>query len=253
MDMIADSTKLELQSERTRQAVLQAALDEFSIRGFEGTTTRGIANRAGFSHGLIRHYFKSKENLWYEAVDHLFKQLDAEVLKSPEWIQQIITGDRVAVHEFIRSYVRYCAKHPEHTRILYHEAALKSERLRHIVEHDKLNYSLTLFVIQRLMEIGKMRKSEHPISIMFAFFAVSQNFFAFADVIKISMGYDVLTEEAIEAHATVVLDLFYPDIPVSGLGSRLLKPVDVTLNCRPVLDKELGFGLSTASKAKPRV
>lgn len=50
-------------AERTRSRILEAALQLFRERGFDGTTMRGIAAEAGVSLGNAYYYFKSKEHL----------------------------------------------------------------------------------------------------------------------------------------------------------------------------------------------
>lgn len=52
-----------------RAALLEAGLALFAERGFEGASTRAIAERAGVPQGLIRHHFRSKEALFQEVVD----------------------------------------------------------------------------------------------------------------------------------------------------------------------------------------
>ena len=49
--------------ERTRQAILKAALEFFSEKGFHRTTTREIARRAGIAEGTMFNYFRTKEDL----------------------------------------------------------------------------------------------------------------------------------------------------------------------------------------------
>ena len=53
-------------AERSRQALLAAALDEFSLHGFAGTRVADIARRAGVNKQLINYYFDSKEGLYLE-------------------------------------------------------------------------------------------------------------------------------------------------------------------------------------------
>jgi AcrR family transcriptional regulator len=48
-------------SEATRRQILDTALELFRERGFEETTIRDIAGRAGLSLGAAYYYFKSKE------------------------------------------------------------------------------------------------------------------------------------------------------------------------------------------------
>lgn len=48
---------------QTRQRILDAALDEFSAKGYSGARTAGIAKRAGVNVQLISYYFGGKEGL----------------------------------------------------------------------------------------------------------------------------------------------------------------------------------------------
>jgi AcrR family transcriptional regulator len=56
--------------ETSRAVILQAALDLFQERGYEATTMRAIADRAGVSLGSSYHYFPSKEHLVLEFYRH---------------------------------------------------------------------------------------------------------------------------------------------------------------------------------------
>jgi len=51
-------------AERSRAALLTAALDEFAERGFAGARVADIARRAGLNKQLINYYFGSKEGLY---------------------------------------------------------------------------------------------------------------------------------------------------------------------------------------------
>lgn len=56
--------------ETSRAAILSAALDLFQERGYDATTMRAIADRAGASLGSSYHYFPSKEHLVLEFYRH---------------------------------------------------------------------------------------------------------------------------------------------------------------------------------------
>src|SRR5512140_2780291 len=47
--------------------IIQAALRVFARRGFAATKITDVAAAAGISHGLVNHYFASKEEL-YQAI-----------------------------------------------------------------------------------------------------------------------------------------------------------------------------------------
>lgn len=51
----------EERSERSRKAILDAALQMFSRQGFRGTSIRDVAARAGVSTGSVYHHFRDKE------------------------------------------------------------------------------------------------------------------------------------------------------------------------------------------------
>ena len=51
-------------SERSRTAILDAALDLFSHRGYGATSMRDIAGKAGASTGSVYHHFQDKEAIF---------------------------------------------------------------------------------------------------------------------------------------------------------------------------------------------
>jgi AcrR family transcriptional regulator len=75
----------------TRAEILAAARQLFAERGFDRTTMRVIARRAGVDPALISHYFESKEALFLEAVE---LPLEPEVV-----LPAVVAGDRRAVGE----------------------------------------------------------------------------------------------------------------------------------------------------------
>src|SRR5713226_3753756 len=50
-------------AEETRRRILDAALELFRERGFDSTSTRQIARRAGVANGAAYYYFRSKEEM----------------------------------------------------------------------------------------------------------------------------------------------------------------------------------------------
>ncbi|MFD4572978.1 TetR family transcriptional regulator [Streptomyces sp. NPDC058417] len=66
----------------TRDRILAAAREEFSERGYEKTSVRGIAKAAGVDAALVHHYFGTKEKVFAAAVEVLF----APALAAPDAI-----------------------------------------------------------------------------------------------------------------------------------------------------------------------
>ncbi len=61
-------TAREARSLERRQAILDAALEEFSARGFEATRLDDVAKRAKIAKGTIYLYFRDKESLFQELI-----------------------------------------------------------------------------------------------------------------------------------------------------------------------------------------
>ncbi|WP_055702535.1 TetR/AcrR family transcriptional regulator [Streptomyces silaceus] len=68
----------------TRDRILDAAREEFSERGYEKTSVRGIAKAAGVDSALVHHYFGTKEQVFEAAVTIAF----APALEAPAAIEE---------------------------------------------------------------------------------------------------------------------------------------------------------------------
>jgi AcrR family transcriptional regulator len=73
--------------QQTRAAILEAALELFRERGYEQTTMRAIADRAGVALGNAYYYFHSKEHL----IQAFYGQTHEEHVKSCE---SLLSGER---------------------------------------------------------------------------------------------------------------------------------------------------------------
>ncbi|MFC8432644.1 TetR family transcriptional regulator [Streptomyces sp. NPDC057253] len=56
----------------TRDRILAAAREEFSERGYEKTSVRGIAKAAGVDSALVHHYFGTKEQVFAASIEVAF-------------------------------------------------------------------------------------------------------------------------------------------------------------------------------------
>lgn len=66
---------LDLDAQR-RDALLNAALKEFSVQGYDNASTNVIAKEAGFSKALMFHYVGSKQELFLFTYDYFNELLD---------------------------------------------------------------------------------------------------------------------------------------------------------------------------------
>ncbi|HLJ49873.1 MAG TPA: helix-turn-helix domain-containing protein [Bryobacteraceae bacterium] len=67
-----------------RTQVIEAAIRLFASRGFQGTTTKQIAEAAGVNEALIFRYFNTKLELYSAIIDHVSEHLSVE-----RWIAEM--------------------------------------------------------------------------------------------------------------------------------------------------------------------
>jgi AcrR family transcriptional regulator len=70
----AKSASPRMRAEDRRQQIVEVASELFSQRGFNGVTTKEIADRAGVSQAIIFRHFPSKEAIYSAILDNKLKQ-----------------------------------------------------------------------------------------------------------------------------------------------------------------------------------
>ncbi|HEY7775260.1 MAG TPA: TetR/AcrR family transcriptional regulator [Kineobactrum sp.] len=196
------------QKAETRARILQCALDAFAERGFAGAGIRDIATAAGVNHGLIRYHFKNKDQLWKAAVEFLFDRLHSEMLPPPE-DRALSPYERARTS--LHRYVRYCARHPEHARIMVQESIRDSDRLTWAVEHFiKPDHDILSVKVRSLID-QKIYRDVPVHSLNYIMAASAQSIFMLAKEVKQVYGLDAASDEVIEAHADAMVKLFFED------------------------------------------
>ena len=191
--------------EETRAAILAAALTLFSERGFEGAAMRDIAAAAGVEHSLLRYHFTDKASLWRAALSDLIARMNAEMAQS--WRATVGASPVVRFKRALTDYVRYCARHPEHARIMVQEASGDNDRVAWIADQIvKPQHRAMGRMLEALMAVGALPRL--PISaLIYIVSAASLAPFTLAYEVRHAYGVDTTTEAEIEAHADALIRL----------------------------------------------
>lgn len=199
------ATKQE-RSEQTRAQILEIALEAFSAHGFEAVSLRDIAEQAGINHAMIRYHFGNKDALWKESATYLFQRLQTEVPPLDLSSRQANIDD---LKEYVRNYVRYCARHPEHARLMVQESITGSERLKWVAEtFIRPSHERVLKMITRAQQANGLSKID-PLMLLYMIVSVVQMPYLLTAELKYTHDRDALTPEAIEAHADAVIWLIF--------------------------------------------
>ena len=69
--------------EAIRKRIVTAALSLFQTRGFDATTTKAIARKAGIAEGTVFNYFRTKEDIALHFFEQEVDQAIASVRENP--------------------------------------------------------------------------------------------------------------------------------------------------------------------------
>lgn len=198
----------EQQRLQTRKLILQASLDLFSERGFDGAVLRDIAAEAGVNHAMVKYHFENKENLWREAVTFLFERCNEELYVDESRLAGKTRLERVKF--FIHNYIHYCARHPEHARIMV-QASIR--------DNDRLSWAVEEFISKQhnaLMQFMENSSDEQiwpqncsPVSLMYITVSACQNIFMLAPEVKKTHGINMKSKTTIDEYADTLLTLFF--------------------------------------------
>lgn len=194
----------------SRERILAAALDAFSERGFDGATTREIAQRAGVNLGLIQYYFDGKENLWRASVERAFADLRAgfDAIAAETEAQP----DRERFRRLIRNFVEFIARRPEFVRLMHDEGKRDGPRMRWLVDHQVRGmYQTVRMLLERSGALPADASEEEAVSLHYVVIGSLALLFHQAGECKYLTGLDPSDPALVDAHVrTLERVLFSP-------------------------------------------
>lgn len=96
--------------ERTRSLILETALEMFGERGYEETTMRAIAEKAGVAPAATYYHFRSKEHLiqaYYERMHEIHAESCAELLEKERTLKGRLLGVMGQILEDMTPYHQF--------------------------------------------------------------------------------------------------------------------------------------------------
>lgn len=134
-------------SNQTKEKILEVAGRIFSQRSFEGVSLRDIAAEAGITHGLLRHHFGTKEEIWRKSVDFAMLRYSQAITPFTDQIDKQFDAVETAKN-VLRGFIRTSAENPEIIRLIMHEGTQKGERIEYILHQfttlgDTMSHLLT--------------------------------------------------------------------------------------------------------------
>ena len=194
-------------ADATRERILTAARDVFSERGFDGASTREIAERAGVAQPLLNYHFSTKDELWRAAVDSLFAALTSAMTHRVDGLRGVdeLTAARLVVREFIA----FSARNPQLHRLITQECKVDGPRMDWLVDrHVRPMYEFATAQFGVLAAQGHV-PAIAPAHLYYILTGAGPTMFVLGPECRRLSGLDPTSDEVIEAHADAVCLLLF--------------------------------------------
>ena len=92
-----------LRSAKTRQRLIESAIEVFGVHGFEGTTTRMLVRQAGTQLTAISYYFNNKEGLYQAAAEYIARSLSSRLDQSIHSVHPLLASPSPSSAELVEA------------------------------------------------------------------------------------------------------------------------------------------------------
>jgi AcrR family transcriptional regulator len=140
-------------AQTTRDNILRAATKVFARYGYEGGSVEKISQSAKSFDRMIYYYFGSKEGLFIEVLEDMYRRMnDAELALDLDLEQPV-----ESLKDVIRFVVTYYSKNPEFITLLNTENLHRGKHISKSMRAREYS-SPAIAIIQKLLESGVKKK-----------------------------------------------------------------------------------------------
>ncbi len=133
-------------SEKKKQRIITACIEEFGEHGYESSSVDGIVKRAGISKGGLYEYVSSKEELFIFIVDYTYSRLYDYLKTRVKAEMQALPGDLLDRLKHISELaIDFYIDHPEFVYLIVRTSNLANERIASSIQNIFRDHFLGLF------------------------------------------------------------------------------------------------------------
>jgi AcrR family transcriptional regulator len=145
-------TERSITVEDRRTRIVEAAVHVFARKGYHAARVGDIAAEAGVAHGLLYHYFSSKEEL----LETIFRETWTELLQALEQVEREVRPAREQLRQVSAILLRSWSRDPDLVRVLVREVA-RSPQLGGRVDEIGKAFAALERIIERGQRAGELR------------------------------------------------------------------------------------------------
>jgi len=192
--------------EEARDRILQSALECFGAFGFDGASTRAVADRAEVTHTLVLYHFHSKEKLWIATMEAALSQY-ADGVKALETAGEV--SAKQALGAFIEQFVRMSAHLPQIHRIFTAEGNQETKRLTWIIENfNRGHFTTVRDLIRRGQAEGTVRECDAA-RLYYLIIGAGGTPFTLATEYRMLTGRDVFSEAEVLRNIAFIYEMVF--------------------------------------------
>jgi len=150
-------TERSTSQEEKRRLILDAAVRVFARKGYHTSRVGDIAAEAGIAHGLLYHYFASKE----EVLETVFRENWRELLDAFRRVEESDEAPLQQLEGIAKLLLRSWRNDPDLVRVMVREVA-RSPQLQGQVEEIREGFTIIQRVIERGQADGSFRAGIDP-------------------------------------------------------------------------------------------
>jgi TetR/AcrR family transcriptional regulator len=153
--------------EERRRQLIKVAVKFFSEFGFQGASTKAIAEAAGVTEAIIYRHFSTKEQLYSAILEHKLQQSGTQ-----EWIDELhklaeANQDEELFRSVARKILDAYEKDPDFQRLMF-RAAIENHDFS-MLSHEKVGLPVYIFLrdyIARRQREGAFRKCDPGVAVL---------------------------------------------------------------------------------------
>ena len=211
--------------EKSRAAILRAAVAEFAGHGIAGARMDAIARAARVNKALLYYYFKDKDALYEAVLDHVFSGLRSRLMP-------VLESDLEPCEKLLAyagGYFDYIAANPRFPRVVQGEWMRMGPKgnpqmLRIAREYFAPIYRCVAEMLREGAEKGQFR-AVNPMDFLPSMVGIIIFYFSTAPAMKALLKIDPLSEERIAERRKFVLE-FVSAALFTDKASRLHRSKD---------------------------
>lgn len=194
---------------RTREAILAAAQDEFALKGLSGGRVDEIARRSRANKRMIYHYFGDKQGLYLAALERVYEDLRG----SERTLELADLEPEAAIKRLIEFNFDYCRHHPALISLINNENLHHARYLRQSKKVRELHSPFVRLIgdiLKRGVAKGIFRRGLDPVELYVSIAALSFFYFSnnwtLSEIFGRPLGTDAACRRRKRRNVEIILD-----------------------------------------------